>query len=90
MPDAYGDLRRVTFEGLLAEAVMAIHGLEKLTRRDAPASLAGILEDARANYNSILELREALTMSREQASLLQDKLDRLKAYLRFFEAGGRQ
>jgi hypothetical protein len=90
MPDPFGDLRRVTFEGLLAEAVMAIHALEKLTRRDASATFAAVVAEARAAYTEIVELREALNLTREQASLLQDKLDRLQAHLRFFETDTRQ
>lgn len=90
MPDAYGDLRRVTFEALLAEAVIAIHALEALSRRDAPASVAVQVEEARATYRDILEQRGALDLTREQASLLQEKLDRLQAQLRFFATGTRQ
>lgn len=84
MPDPYGDLRRVTFEALLAEAVMATHMLEGLTRRDPPGSVAGLVQKAQESYQDVLARRAAVEMSREEASLLQDKLDRLHAQLRFF------
>jgi hypothetical protein len=86
MADPYGDLRRVTFDALLAEALMAAETLHGLTHRDPPASLAGLVRKAQATYSDILERRAALTLSREEASLLQDKLDRLQAQLRFFAA----
>jgi hypothetical protein len=84
MPDPYGDLRRVTFEALLAEAVMADHMLEGLTRRDSAASVAGLVQKAQETYRGVLERRASVELSREEASLLQDKLDRLQAQLRFF------
>jgi hypothetical protein len=84
MPDPYGDLRRVTFEALLAEAMMATEMLQGLTRRDPAASLAGLVRKAQETYQDILERRALLTLSREEASLLQDKVDRLQAQLRFF------
>ncbi|HEY1807330.1 MAG TPA: hypothetical protein VGG42_02155 [Acidobacteriaceae bacterium] len=92
MPDAYGDLRRVTFEALLAEAVMATEMLVGLTRRDPPASVAGLVQKAQATYRDVLERRAVVELSREEASLLQDKLDRLQAQLRFFSSnpGGYQ
>jgi hypothetical protein len=84
MPDAYSDLRRVTFETLLAEAVMATEMLAGLTRRDPPDSIAGLVQKAQATYRDVLERRVMVELSREEASLLQDKLDRLQAQLRFF------
>ncbi len=84
MPDPYGDLRRVTFEALLAETVMAVHVLEGLTRRDSAASVDGLVQKARKTYQDVLERRAVVELSREEASLLQDKMDRLQAQLRFF------
>jgi hypothetical protein len=84
MPDPYGDLRRVTFEALLAEAVMATQMLEGLTRRDPPESVASLVQKAEATYKGILGRRAMVEMSRQEAWLLQDKLDRLQAQLRFF------
>ena len=84
MPDPHGDLRRVTFEALLAETLMATHMLDGLTRRDDPASVAVLVQKARATYQDILDRRTLVKMSREEASLLQEKLDRLHAQLRFF------
>jgi hypothetical protein len=84
MPDPNGDLRRVTFEALLAEAMTATQMLEGLTRRDSPASVTGLVERARETYQDVLVRRATVKLSREEASLLQDKLDRLHAQLRFF------
>lgn len=84
MPDPQGDLRRVTFEALLAEVLMATHMLEGLTRRDDPASVADLVRKARATYRDVLDRRAMVELSREEASLLQEKLDRLHAQLRFF------
>ncbi|MGA7522366.1 MAG: hypothetical protein WBW84_07775 [Acidobacteriaceae bacterium] len=86
MPDPYGDLRRVTFEALLAEAVMATEMLHGLTCRDPAASLAALVQKAQATYRDILDRRTAVKLSREEAALLQDKLDRLQAQLRYFAA----
>lgn len=86
MPDPYGDLRRVTFEALLAEVLIATHALEGLARRDPAANIASVVQKARATYRDILERREMVKLSREQAALLQEKLDRLQAQLRFFAA----
>jgi hypothetical protein len=92
MPDPYGDLRRVTFEALLAEVLIATHALEGLTRRDSAVNVAGPLRKARATYQDILERRGMVELSNEQASLLQEKLDRLHAQLRFFgaDSGGHE
>ena len=92
MPDPYGDLRRVTFDALLAETVIAIQMLEALSHRDPAARLADRVQQAQATYRDILDRRAMVELSREQASLLQDKLDRLQAQLRFFAAspGGYQ
>lgn len=84
MPDPHGDLRRVTFEALLAEAVMATHVLDGVTSRDDPASFAELLQKARTTYQDILVRRTLVQMSHEESSLLQEKLDRLQAQLRFF------
>lgn len=89
MSDAYTDLRRIAFEALVTDAVLATEMLAGLTSRDDPASIAALVKKAHERYREILERRAALTLSREETSLLQQKLDRLQAQLRFFGANPR-
>lgn len=84
MTDPIADLRRVTFEALLSEAVLATQTLEGLTLRDPGESVANLVQKAQATYRGIVERRATVELTREEASLLQEKLDRLQAQLRFF------
>ena len=84
MTDPCGDLRRVAFEALLSEAVLATQMLEGLTLRDPAESVANLVRKAQATYQGVLERRPSVELSPEEASLLQDKMDRLHAQLRFF------
>ncbi len=74
----------MTFETLLAEVLIATQTLERLPRRDSSAEVAGVVQTARATCRDILDRRSTLDLSRREATLLQDKLDRLQAQLRFF------
>ncbi len=84
MPNPYGDMRRLTFEAIVSDALLAAEMLGGLTLRDSAASIAGLVEKAQATYDDIESRRGTLVLSREEVSLLQDKLDRLQAQLRFF------
>lgn len=84
VPNPYGDMRFMIFEALLSDALLTAEMLGGLTLRDNPASIAGLVEKAQASYDDIESRRETLVLSREETSLLQDKLDRLQAQLRFF------
>lgn len=78
------DLRRITFDAMLAEVILTTSTLQDLTCRDNAGSVAGLVENARRSYQEILRRQGSVLLSGDEASLLGEKLNRLEGELRYF------
>lgn len=77
------DWHRIAVELLMTDADLALQAVATLFAEDDREAVARVVRNTRNVYDSILEKRKEVSLSENEASLLNDKMDRLRARLKF-------
>jgi hypothetical protein len=77
------DWHRIAVELLMTDADLALQAVATLFAEDDREAVARVVRNTRNIYDSILEKRKEVSLSENEASLLNDKMDRLRARLKF-------
>lgn len=77
------DWHRIAVELLMTDADLALQAVATLFAEDDREAVARVVRNTRNMYDSILEKRKEVSLSENEASLLNDKMDRLRARLKF-------
>jgi hypothetical protein len=75
---------RTTFAELMADAQRVMTALDGVMTRDSAKATSAAVRDGMRLYSLFVEFRGTVRMSQEENCLLQEKLDLLRARLRFF------
>lgn len=75
---------QIAVELLITDADLALQAVALLFPADDKAAVDVAVRNAREVYESILARRRQIALSDREANLLDDKMDRLRARLRFF------
>jgi hypothetical protein len=81
--DPIRDCHQVAVESLMTDADLALQYITALFAEDDATAAARVVQSARETYNLILTKRRNLTISAGDSALLDDKIDRLRARLKF-------
>jgi Arc/MetJ family transcription regulator len=77
------DWHQIAVEMMMTDADLALQTVAALFAEDDKEAVARIVRNTRSVYDSILERRREVGLSYREANLLDDKMDRLRARLRF-------
>jgi hypothetical protein len=77
------DWHQIAVEMLMNDADLALQTIAALFAEDDKEAVARLVRNTRSVYESILERRREITLSAREGSLLDDKMDRLRARLKF-------
>lgn len=81
--DPIRDWHQIAVEMLMTDAELALQSITLLFAGDNPEAVARVVRSTRETYESILAKRKKLPMSDADSAALTDKLDRLRARLKF-------
>jgi hypothetical protein len=81
--DPIRDWHQVAVESLMTDADLALQYITALFGEDDATAAARVVRSARETYDLILTKRRNLTISAGDSTLLDDKMDRLRARLKF-------
>jgi hypothetical protein len=77
------DWHQIAVELMMTDAELALQSVACLLETDDQQAVAWVVRNARETYDSICERRRTTTLSEGEAASLDDKLERLRARLRF-------
>jgi hypothetical protein len=77
------DWHQVAVEMLMTEADLALQYITALFAGDDPEAAARVVHGTRETYDLIRAKRKNLTLSASEANAIDDKIDRLRARLKF-------
>jgi hypothetical protein len=81
--DPIRDWHQIAVEMLIADADLALQSITALFANDDGEAVAHVVRKTREVYDSILAKRKNLRMSGTDATVLDGKMDRLRARLKF-------
>jgi MinD-like ATPase involved in chromosome partitioning or flagellar assembly len=77
------DWHRISIELLMTDADLALQSISSLFATDDKETVARVIRNSREVYDSIQAKRREVVLSPQETATLDDKMDRLRARLKF-------